>query len=170
MKRFEAAFNRLLDACGAISATLAFGVTVMIMSNVILRNAVGGRVPGDVELSEYVMLLMTVTAAPWLLHQGQHVRIDLMLQKIPRTLGWACELFVDALGFVVCVLMGVYSVRVLLTSYGSGVNIVKEFTIPEWWTFWPMPIMFVLLTIEFVLRFRRVWTGPRQIRAEGASI
>ena len=33
-----------------------------------------------------------------------------------------------------------------------------------------MPIMFALLTIEFVLRFRRVWTGPRQIRSEGASI
>lgn len=170
MKRLEAAFNRVLDACGVIAATLACGVTVMIMANVILRNTVGGRVPGDVELSEYVMLLMTVTAAPWLLHQGQHVRIDLMLQKVPRTMGWACELFVDALGFVVSVLMTLYSVRVLVRSFGSGVQIVKEFTIPEWWTLWPMPIMFLLLTIEFVFRFRRVATGPRQMRNEGASI
>lgn len=170
MKRFEAAFGRLLDACGAISAALVLVATVMITLNVILRNTVGGRVAGDVEISEYLMLLMTVTAAPWLLHQGQHVRIDLMLQSIPARLGWLCELFVDALGFAVSVLMMVYSVRVLVSSSQSGVNIVKEFTIPEWWTLWPMPIMFVLLAIEFALRFARMASGPRQVRKEGAAI
>ena len=50
-------------------------------------------------LNKRAILLVTTNAAPWLLHKGQHVRIDLMLQKIPRSIGWGCELFVDALGF-----------------------------------------------------------------------
>ena len=170
INRLASAYGRLLDACGAISALLVFAATAMVTLNVLLRNTVGGRVAGDVELSEYAMLLITAFAAPWLLRQGQHVRIDLLLQQLPPRLAWMCELFCDALGFVVSVLMFWYGVRVVMASMASGTRIVKEFIIPEWWTFWPLPLMFALLAIEFVFRFERVLSGPRVPRQEGAPL
>lgn len=170
MKRFESAFGRLLDACGAVSAFLVFAVTAMITVNILLRNTIGGRVAGDTELSEYAMLLITAFAAPWLLHKGQHVRIDLMLKQLPSGAGWLCEMFVDVLGFAVSLLMTWYGARVLFYSISDGTKIIKEFTIPEWWTLWPLPIMFALLAVEFVFRCRRVLSGPRRPRNEGAPI
>jgi TRAP-type C4-dicarboxylate transport system permease small subunit len=170
LNRFSSAYGRLLDACGAVAAFLVFAATAMVTANVLLRNAVGLRVPGDVELSEYAMLLITAFAAPWLLRQGQHVRIDLLLQKLPPSVGWLCELFCDALGFAVSVLMAWYGVRVMLASIASGTKIVKEFLIPEWWTLVPLPLMFALLAIEFVFRFQRVLSGPRLPRKEGAPL
>lgn len=170
MKNFESAYGRLLGACGAISALLVFAVTAMVTLNVILRNGFGARVAGDVELSEYAMLLITAFAAPWLLRRGQHVRIDLLLQQIPAGAAWACEMLCDALGFAISLLMTWYGLRVLLFSIRDGTKIVKEFTIPEWWTLWPLPLMFILLAIEFCLRFQRVLGGPRLARKEGAPI
>jgi len=170
MKGFESAYRRVVDACAAISAFFVFAVTAMITLNVILRNAFGTHVAGDTEMSEYVMLLITAFAAPWLLKQGKPVRIDLMLQTLPPRAGWMCEFFVDALGLAVSLLMTWYGTRVLIYSIRDGNKIVKEFVIPEWWTLWPLPAMFALLAIEFVLRFRRLQHGPRRPRNEGAPI
>ena len=170
MKRFDTVFGRILDACGAISAFLVLLVTVIITANVILRNVFGSRVPGDVDASEYTMLLTTVFAAPWLLRKGQHVRIDLLLHRLPSLGGWLCEIFVDVLGFVVSVLMAWYATRVFFVSIADGIKIVKEYTFPEWWVLWPLPLMFILVAVEFVFRFHRVLTGPRRPRNEGAPI
>ena len=170
MTRFGPVFGRLLEACGAISAFLVFAVTVIVTLNVLLRNVFGARVAGDIDVSEYAMLLITAFAAPWLLRKGQQVRIDLMLHQLPYRAGWLCEIFGDVLGFVVSLVMTWYGARVLFFSISDGTKIVKEFTIPEWWTLWPLPMMFALLAVEFVFRFRRVLSGPRRPRDEGAPI
>jgi TRAP-type C4-dicarboxylate transport system permease small subunit len=170
MKRFDQAFGRILEACGAISAFLVLVVTAIITLNVVLRNAFGARMAGDVDASEYAMLLITAFASPWLLRKGQHVRIDLMLHKLPSLAGWMCELFVDALGFVVSVLMTWYATKVFFVSVSDGTKLVKEFTIPEWWVLWPLPVMFALVAVEFVFRFRRILSGSRRPRSEGAAI
>jgi TRAP-type C4-dicarboxylate transport system permease small subunit len=170
LKKLEAAFGRLLDACAAVSAALVFAVAAVFTLTVVLRVASRSRVTGDVEISEYAMLLITAFAAPWLLRLGRHVRLDLMLVILPKRLAWLCELFADLLGFVVSLLMLWHGARVLLASALAGTRIVKEFTIPEWWTLWPLPLMFALVAIEFVFRFLRALSGPRQVRQEGGQL
>jgi len=170
MKRFAAAFDWILETCGVLGAFLVAALTAMVTLNVLLRNAFGARVPGDVELSEYAMLLITAFVVPWLLRKGQHVRIDLMLHQLPAPGGWFCEIFVDVLGFAVSALMTWYCAKVLFISISDGTRIIKEFTIPEWWTLWPLPMMFVLVTVEFVFRLKRVLSGPRRPRSEGAPL
>ena len=167
---FDRAYGRLLEGCGAVAGVLDFIVTAIFAVTVVLRVTQGSRITGDVELSEYAMLLITAFAAPWLLRLGRHVRLDVVLVNLSPRAAWACELAGDALGFAVSLLMLVYGSRVLWTSAQAGTRIVKEYTIPEWWTLWPLPLMFALVAVEFVLRFRRVWQGPRQARVEGGQL
>jgi TRAP-type C4-dicarboxylate transport system permease small subunit len=145
-------------------------ITAMFTLTVLLRAVSGSRVTGDIEMSEYAMLLITAFAAPWLLRKGQHVRIDVVLVQLPKRVGWMCELLTDALGFGLSLLLLWHGTRVLFASAQSGTRIVKEFTIPEWWTLWPLPLMFALLAVEFVFRFRRALAGPRQPRSEGGQV
>ena len=170
MKHLESAYGRVLGACGGIAAALVLAITVMFTLTVVLRAVSGSRVTGDVEMSEYAMLLITAFAAPWLLRQGQHVRIDVVLVHLPPRIGWMCEIVADALGFAVSLLMLWHAARVLLASVLSGTQIVKEFTIPEWWLLWPLPLMFALLAGEFAFRILRVASGPRQPRSEGGAV
>jgi TRAP-type transport system small permease protein len=167
---FHEQYGRLLDACGAISAALVLALTAIFTLTVLLRVLAGSRVTGDVELSEYTMLLITVFAAPWLLRLGQHVRIDVLLVNLPPRVGWMCEIAADVLGLAVSLLMLWQGSRVLLASARSGTRIVKEFTIPEWWTLWPLPLMFALLAVEFAFRLERVASGPRRARSEGGQV
>ena len=170
MKSLETAYGRLLDACAAVAAAVVLGLTTLFALTVALRVTANSRVTGDVELSEYAMVLITAFAAPWLLRQGRHVRLDVVLVNLRPRHAWLCELCADALGFLVSLLLLWYGARVLLVSAAGGTRIVKEFTIPEWWTLWPLPLMFALVAVEFAFRFRRVLHGPRQARTEGGQL
>ena len=35
-----------------------------------------------------MLYLITMCVAPWLLRQGQHIRVDILLQALPPRLAW----------------------------------------------------------------------------------
>jgi len=49
------------------------------------------------DLTEAMLYLITMCAAPWLLRQGQHIRVDIVLRAIPKRIAWYCEWFADQL-------------------------------------------------------------------------
>lgn len=170
MRALSRFYDRVTDVCGALAAVLVFAVTALIVVDVILRNVARAPLGYSVELSEYTMLYLTALTAPWLLKRGEHVRIDLLLQRMPHAIGWLCEIICDLVGLALSVLMTYYGVRVAIASVQSGTKLVKQFTIPEWWILLALPIMFALLIIGFLLRLHACTTGPRRPRVEGAQI
>ena len=69
---------------------------LMICADVLLRNV--RLVPGMLgvawanEVTEYVLYLITMLTAPWLLRQGQHIRVDIAAARDPaRGSAWYCE-------------------------------------------------------------------------------
>jgi TRAP-type C4-dicarboxylate transport system permease small subunit len=171
MQRLARIYDLLTEACGRLAALVILGVTVLMTSAVLLRNlADGTTIPGDIELSEYAMLLITAFAAPWLLKRGQHVRIDLVLTAIPRRAAWLCEIATDLTGTLLSVLLAYYSIRAAAASQALGTRMVKDFMIPEWWVLTPLPLMFVLLAVGFVLRLHALAAGVRAPRHETARI
>ncbi len=164
------AYARATDACALLAALIILFITVLITLDVISRNLARYPLPGSVELSEYMMLLVTALTAPWLLKRGQHVRIDVVLRLWPARAGWLCEVACDVLGLVLSIVLAVYGVRVAVASAQLGTIVVKDFQIPEWWVLGPLPFMFGLLVAGFVLRLHAVLAGPRRQRSEGAQI
>ena len=63
-----------------------------------LRNAGLGGIAWSNEISEDMLYLMTLLAAPWLLRQGQHIRVDIVLRALPARLAWLLEWVGDLLG------------------------------------------------------------------------
>jgi TRAP-type C4-dicarboxylate transport system permease small subunit len=167
MKRLARFYDRAAEACGRAAALVILALTSMITLDVLLRNLAGTTIPGDNEMSEYAMLLITALAAPWLLKRGQHVRIDIVLKAWPPLLGWLCEIASDLIGLGLSLLMAVYGVRVALASAALGTMTVKDFRIPEWCVLAPLPLMFALLALGFVLRLEAMLAGPRRARREG---
>ena len=50
-------------------------------------------------------------AAPWLLREGQHIRVDIVLRALPPRVGLACEWIADVLGLACCLVMVWYGAR-----------------------------------------------------------
>jgi TRAP-type transport system small permease protein len=170
MHALTRAYDRIAEACGAIAGGLVLVITLIITADVLLRNFLRDTIPGDIELSEYAMLFVTAFSAPWILKRGQHIRIDVILKTLPARVAWVCELLCDAIGLTLSLLLTVYGIRVAITSAQSGTKLVKEFIIPEWWILTPLPFMFSLLALGFVVRLHKVANGPRMARNEGAQI
>jgi TRAP-type C4-dicarboxylate transport system permease small subunit len=173
MQKLENAYGRLLEVLALAGCALIFGMTLMICADVLLRNV--RIVPGMVglewanEISEGMLYLVTVLTAPWLMRQGQHIRVDILLRVVPKPLGWAMEWVVDALALACCAVITYYGARAALASWKAGSMSIKTLITPEWWLLSVLPVAFLALTIEMLFRMRRLLYGERGPREDAVS-
>jgi TRAP-type transport system small permease protein len=173
IERISAAWGRLLNAFAFAACAVVLVMTLMICADVLLRNV--RLIPGmqglawSNEVSEWMLYLVTMLAAPWLLRRGQHIRVDILLRAIPKQAGWYCEWIADALGLACCIAIAYYGFRATLASFFAGSLSIKTLVLPEWWILAPLPIAFVLLAVEMVFRMRRLYFGERAPRDDAVS-
>jgi TRAP-type transport system small permease protein len=161
--------GRLLDGMMAAAGLLLLFMTVMIGADVLLRNIGLGGVPPSNELSEDILYLVTLLAAPGLLRRGQHIRIDIVLQALPPRIAWLLEWVGDILGLACCLVFVWYGASVAAASFFDGAVSIKTLVLPEWWLLAPMPIAFALLALEFVFRMQRLALAERRPREDAVS-
>ena len=173
MERIAAGYGRLLNALALLACAILFLMTLMICADVLLRNV--RIIPGvfglawSNEVSEAMLYLITMLAAPWLLRQGQHIRVDIVLRAVPPRLGWYFEWIADTLGIVCCLAIAYYGARAALASFRAGSLSIKTLVTPEWWLLTALPIAFLLLAIEMGFRMRRLYLGARAPRDDAVS-
>jgi len=173
MTRLSALFGKLLNALALAACALLFAMMLMICADVLLRNLPLPGLPRGLawsnEVSELMLYLLTMLSAPWLLRQGQHIRVDILLRALPRIVAWGCEWIADILALLCCCWMVWYGARVAFKSFSEGSMTIKTLVTPEWWSLVPLPVAFALLAIEMVFRMHRLATGPREPRNDAVS-
>jgi TRAP-type transport system small permease protein len=162
-------YGALLDALMVLAALLVLVMAVMIGADVALRNARAGGIPWSTEVSEYILYLITLISAPWLLRRGQHIRVDIILRVLPRRVAYAMEWAADAIGLACAIYFVCYGWRIMAASYGANAISLKTLVLPEWWLLAPMPAAFVLVAIEFLFRMHRLAGSPIGPRDEAVS-
>jgi TRAP-type C4-dicarboxylate transport system permease small subunit len=166
-------YGRLLAGLAFAGCLLLFAMMMVIVTDVALRNmAVPGMPRGlawSNEVSELMLYLITVCVAPWLLRQGQHIRVDILLQALPGRLAWMLEWVGDLIGLACCLFMAWYGAKAALSSHASGAVNIKTLVTPEWWSLAPLPIVFVLLAIEMLFRMARLHAAERGPRRDAVS-
>jgi TRAP-type C4-dicarboxylate transport system permease small subunit len=173
LDRISALYGRLLEALAALACLMVFIMVMVICLDVLLRNV--ALIPSmrgldwSNDLTEAMLYLITMCAAPWILRRGQHIRVDIVLRAIPRRLAWYCEWFADAVGLFCCLVMVWYGAKMTIASYTSGSMTVKTMVTPEWWLLAPLPAAFALLAIEMLFRMRRLMQGERGPREDAVS-
>ena len=169
MARLTYWYGRLLEVLTLLACFLLLTMTLLIGADVLLRNVgLGGIAPSN-ELSEDIIYLLTLLAAPGLLRRGQHIRVDIVLRVLPDKAGWLLEWLGDILGLICCLYFVWYGARVAAASFASGALSIKTLVLPEWWLLAPMPLAFVLLGVEFLFRMYRLALAERRPRDDAVS-
>jgi TRAP-type C4-dicarboxylate transport system permease small subunit len=161
--------GHVLEATMLLAGLLLLVMTFMIGADVALRNIGAGGVAVSNELSEDILYLITLLTAPWLLRQGRHIRVDIVLRVLPPRVAWALEWLGDAIGIVCCLYFVWYGAGVTVASYLNGSLSIKTLVTPEWWILAPLPIAFALLAAEFVFRMDRLARAERGARDDAVS-
>lgn len=169
MNRASVIYGRLLDAMMLGACLLLLFMTLLIGGDVALRNLARTGISWSNEVSEYLLYGMTLLAAPWLLRQGQHIRVDILLRALPARVGWFLEWVGDLLGLACSAYFVWYGWNVLWASYSSGSISIKTLVIPEWWLMVPMPLAFVAVSIEFLFRMWRLANAEKAPRSDAVS-
>ena len=169
MSRLSEIYGRLLDVLMAAACLLLLAMTLLIGADVVGRNAGLGGIPWSGEISEDILYLLTILSAPWLLRQGQHIRVDILLRALPARVGWLLEWLGDLLGLACSLYFVWYGWTVLVASYTSGAISIKTLVTPEWWLLAPLPLAFLLLAFEFLFRMYRLAQGERAPRTDAVS-
>jgi len=169
MDGFSRAYGRVLDAMMFIACMLLLAMTLLIGADVATRNTGLGGIPWSNEVSEEILYLLTLLSAPWLLRQGRHIRVDIVLRALPPRVGWLLEWVGDVLGFACSIYFVWYGWKVLAAAHQAGAISIKTLVIPEWWLLAPMPFAFLLVAIEFIFRMRRLQQSERTPRTDEVS-
>ncbi|WP_090129047.1 TRAP transporter small permease [Limnohabitans sp. Rim11] len=171
--KLSEAYGRFISALALFGCLLLLAMMLIIVTDVALRNfAVSGGPQGlgwSNEVSEFLLYLITLSVAPWLLRQGQHIRVDILLQAIPKKLAWALEWVGDLLGLACCLVMSTYGAQATWASYSANSLSIKTLVTPEWWSLAPLPVVFILLSIEMIFRMHRLWLAERGPRSDAVS-
>ena len=168
------AYGKLLAGLALAGCFILFAMMLVIVGDVALRNIAVPGLPRGLawsnEVSELMLYLLTMCVAPWLLRQGQHIRVDILLQALPKKVAWALEWVGDTLGLACCLFLAWYGAQAAWASYREGAVTIKTLVTPEWWSLAPLPVVFVLLAIEMLFRMGRLHAAERGPRQDAVSV
>ncbi|HWP26710.1 MAG TPA: TRAP transporter small permease subunit [Xanthobacteraceae bacterium] len=170
MERLSAVFGRLLDGMMLVGCLLLLAMTLLIGADVATRNLGLGGIAWSNEVSENILYLLTLLSAPWLLRQGQHIRVDILLRAIPARAAYGLEWLGDVLGLACSLYFVWYGIKVATASYLAGAVTIKTLVTPEWWLLAPLPVAFLLVAIEFLFRMRRLARSEPAPRTDAVSV
>jgi TRAP-type transport system small permease protein len=72
--------------CGLLSASALFGIMALTFFDVIGRKAVSQSIPGSLELTELLMVVVIFAALPLVSERGEHVLFDSLDKLTPPAL------------------------------------------------------------------------------------
>lgn len=145
-------YGKIVVGIGVIVGGVFGAIAIMIFLNVVLRYLGIPTISWVNEVAEYSLYVSAFLAAPWVLRLGLHIRIDILAKSLPRKLAFQVERLVDAIGLLICLTVAYYSAIAAFAAYQSGSQIYKNLIIPEWPVLAVIPVSFVMLSIEFILR------------------
>jgi TRAP-type transport system small permease protein len=158
--RISLVYERVLMGCGFIVGLTIVLIAVLVSLDVVLRNLDLYSSGALLELTEYALFVTTFIGAPWVLWQGSHVRVDLVLTMVPVPIARIMEIVADGAGLFCSSVMGWHGFSVALVSFERGDLIVKELVVPEWILMAVVPVSCLLLSIEFLRRIAAAWRAP----------
>lgn len=133
-----------------VAAFLLGAMVLIIAYDVILRDVFGRPTYWAVDISEYIMLYITMLVVGLLLKEGRHVRITVLYDFLPAKGKAISDAVITALAVVICAVMTWQSADLTWRKFAAGAVIPHTLQIPEWSILVAVPIGMLLLTFYFI--------------------
>jgi TRAP-type C4-dicarboxylate transport system permease small subunit len=166
----RAALDTLYGACGVLAALFLVLIAVLILALSVGR-LFGVVVPSANELAGFSMAAMTFLALAYTLRAGGHVRVSLVVQRLPAAVHRYVELWCLAMATLLIGYFAASAVQLAYESYDFGDVSPGLLPIPLWIPQSGMALGLIVMCIAFGDEFVRVMRGdaPTYAGAEGAA-
>lgn len=151
-EKIERLLDGIIKLFGIIAGILFMAMALIVTYNVIMRYFVGRPPVWAIESTEYIMVFATFLAAAWVLKQEGHVRIDILVVRLPRKGQYILSLVASFLGVVACGLLAWYGTEATYSLFSRGVIMMKMMPWPKWILVAPIPLGILLTMLQFLRR------------------
>lgn len=158
-----AVFDRLMAGLGLVSALGLLAVPILVTVDVITRHANLGNIVWVADACEYLLFASTMIGAPWLLHLGRHVRIDILPGILPGQASKALEAAIHLIMLVVCLSLIFYGTEALSEALKYRSMLYKALPMPVWPFIAIYIAAFSMMSLELIVR---LYTGRGAVEDE----
>jgi len=147
-------FERVTLCMAIVAAGLILGMSCWITYDVLTRYFLDWASPWAFDLSEYALIWITFLGAPWVLLQDRHVRIELLVDVLPKSIQRALGIAVCLIAFAACVVLAWKTSVAALQYYDRGIMMPRIWRIPRIYPYSIIPIGSMFLGTVFLVRLR----------------
>ena len=146
------AYERFTGIFAAIAALLCLLMSLWITYDVLTRSLFNWASPWAFDLSEYALVWITFLAAPWILMNDRHIRIELLLDVLPVSVQRIFGVAVSIVAIVACAVLTWRTGIAALSYFERGDMMARIWRIPRIYPYAVIPFGCGLLTVGFVFR------------------
>jgi TRAP-type C4-dicarboxylate transport system permease small subunit len=150
MKGFRLAVERLNLAVGYLCGMGILVMCLILVFEVVCRYSFNSPTIWAQEISIYIYTWVMMAGGAYTLMKGKHVRIDVLMERLPRRAAGALEIMTSALGAIFCAIVSVQAWEMMASSFQYGKLSPTLLRIPMWIPQTALLLGFVLLTLQFI--------------------
>lgn len=152
-----AVLDRLSRASGAASAVALAAIGLVIAAQIVAR-LLGHQIPAADDFAAWAMAASAFLALPYAMRHGDHIRVTLVLQFLPKRWERGYELLASALGVALSGWAAWHTLHFVLDSWRYDEVAQGMLRVPLWIPQLSMAIGMALLALMLI---DRLWRGLR---------
>ena len=144
--------------CTFFGVIAGLAILVMILSTTIdttLRYVFSRPIPGVFELNEVILVVCVFMGLAWTQIERGHIRVVLILRKLPPKWIVVVDLLVWVICFVLITFFGIQSAKEALYSFHIHEFRWGSVQMPIWWAKALVPIGFWMMSLQLIID---IWT------------
>ena len=156
-------FDGLLTALGYLAGGILLFMGASVLYEVFMRYLFNSPTRWVIEFSEYMLLYMALLAGAWVLRGEGHVKVEMLVDALPRKVQARLHVVTSWVGALVCAAFFWYSASLVWENIQTGEVLFRAVHVPKWAILVSIPIGLLLLTVQFI---RRAFVQPGGVEEE----
>ena len=152
LKTIDKSAKKIEQLLVAFSLLALLFITFLTVTDVFLRYCFEKPLPATWEMSEVGTPWIVFFAFAYALTTGAHVRVSLIIRRLPFQAQWLCEIFANILCFIICTMFTYWSFVRFWESFIVREEILAAIRIPWWVGKFAMPIGMGMLAVRYLIR------------------
>jgi TRAP-type C4-dicarboxylate transport system permease small subunit len=148
-------FNRAVETGENILASAAMVILSLIICSVcleiVMRYFLNRPLVWVVEMTEYGLLYVSFLGAAWLLRQGGHVQVDILIDILNLRWQKRCAIFSAAMGLAVSTILTVFGVIATIDHLVRGIYKPTVLEFPTGVVLIAVPLGSFFLSVRFLI-------------------
>ena len=128
-------------------------VTIWVCFGTIMRYVFQSPVIGVVQFSEYALVYITFLGTAWVLRQGKHVQVDILVRVLSPDWRARIGMLTSVLGFAVSVVLVCFGAAATWTAFVRGSYRPAIIEFPTWIVLIVIPVGAFFLALRFARQF-----------------